>query len=133
MKKRSLLIIDDDQHFLMALGDHFGMSGMEIYKATTGKEGLQICKKKLMDVVILDQKLPDVDGDSICKDILSYNDKSKIILIITAITTHNVKFAPTISFCKIIVIGRRASVKNKEKAASTPVIITRNRNSVGRG
>ncbi len=79
MKKRSLLIIDDDQHFLMALGDHFGMSGMEIYKATTGKEGLQICKKKLMDVVILDQKLPDVDGDSICKDILSYNDKSKII------------------------------------------------------
>jgi DNA-binding NtrC family response regulator len=79
MKKRSLLIIDDDQGFLMALKDHFSVSGMEVHTAATGREGLLVCKKKLMDVVILDQKLPDVDGDNICKDILNFNDKCKII------------------------------------------------------
>ncbi len=79
MKKRSLLIIDDDRAFLMALRDHFYESGMEVYTASTGGDGLRACKKKVFDVIILDQKLPDMDGASICKDILAYNDKSKII------------------------------------------------------
>jgi len=63
----------------MALEDHFRLSGTEVHTAATGQDGLQICRKKIIDVVILDQKLPDMDGDSICKDILFFNDKSKII------------------------------------------------------
>ena len=79
MSKRSLLIVDDDQAFLMALKDHFRESDMEVYTAATGRDGVRACKKKVMDVVILDQKLPDVEGDSICRDILAFNDKTKII------------------------------------------------------
>ena len=80
MKKRTLLIVDDDLGFSMALRDHFEQKGnMDIFTAVTGREGIQLCGKRVIDVVILDQKLPDVDGDTLCPDILARNDKTKII------------------------------------------------------
>lgn len=79
MDKRTLLVIDDDEIFLMSLCDHFRVRGMEVFTATTGREGLEVCSKEIIDVVILDQKLPDVEGHTICEKILKNNEKTKII------------------------------------------------------
>ncbi|MCP4720978.1 MAG: sigma-54-dependent Fis family transcriptional regulator, partial [Desulfobacteraceae bacterium] len=44
-------------------------------------EGMNICSKRTVDVVLLDQKLPDGKGVDLCKTILEHNDQVKIIFI----------------------------------------------------
>jgi DNA-binding NtrC family response regulator len=53
----------------------------DVLTAYTGEDTLRICSQKKMDVVLLDQKLPDVDGVSLCPSILGHNDQTKIIFI----------------------------------------------------
>ncbi|MFO0752265.1 MAG: sigma-54 dependent transcriptional regulator [Thermodesulfovibrionales bacterium] len=76
-----LLIIDDDKLLCDVLKDYFGGGGMEVLIAHTGGEGLAQCARKKVDVVLLDQNLPDAEGHSLCPAILKSNEQSKIIFI----------------------------------------------------
>jgi DNA-binding NtrC family response regulator len=77
--KKTLLIIDDDRLFCDAVSEYFTGDKIGILTAHTGSEGLNICSQQKVDVVLLDQKLPDVKGVELCPSILSYNDQAKII------------------------------------------------------
>ncbi|MCC6346879.1 MAG: sigma-54-dependent Fis family transcriptional regulator, partial [Nitrospirales bacterium] len=78
---RVLLIIDDDKLLCDALKDYFRSSGMQVLAAHTGGEGLALCALKRVDVVLLDQNLPDTEGHALCPAILKSNEQSKIIFI----------------------------------------------------
>lgn len=87
-RSRNLLIIDDD-HLLcdMAekiLSDH----SLSVFQAHRADDGMEICLKKRVDIVLLDQKLPDADGVNLCDIILSHNEQCKIIFI-TAYPSFN--------------------------------------------
>jgi DNA-binding NtrC family response regulator len=45
----------------------------------TAKDCLEVCSRTRVDVLLLDQKLPDGDGHAFCPAILKYNDQTKII------------------------------------------------------
>jgi len=79
--KRTLLIIDDDQLLCDAVSQYFSGDEIEVITAHTGSEGINICVKRTVDVVLLDQKLPDTKGINLCTSILSHNDQAKIIFI----------------------------------------------------
>jgi DNA-binding NtrC family response regulator len=76
-----LLVIDDDLILGLALKD--GMAGptREVLLATTAAEGLHVCRSRKVDVVLLDQNLPDGEGTELCPKILEANDGCKIIFI----------------------------------------------------
>jgi DNA-binding NtrC family response regulator len=78
---KTLLIIDDDEIFCDTIKSYLSKDALEVLTAHTGKEGINICSKKKVDVVLLDQKLPDGEGHSFCSPILKLNDKTKIIFI----------------------------------------------------
>lgn len=79
--KQTLLIIDDDKTLCEAIKDEFTQEGIEVIITHTGTEGLKICSHEKIDVVLLDQKLPDSPGDTLCQPILKYNEQTKIIFI----------------------------------------------------
>jgi DNA-binding NtrC family response regulator len=79
--KRTLLIIDDDQLLCDAVANHFGDDRIEVTSAHTAADGLGVCAMSKVDVVLLDQKLPDGKGVDFCSSILTYNDRTKIIFI----------------------------------------------------
>lgn len=79
--KYQLLIIDDDQIFCDSLKDAFDQTQFQVSAANSKKDGLVICAAQKIDVVLLDQKLPDGEGHEICPDILALNDKTKIIFV----------------------------------------------------
>lgn len=81
MFKHSLLIIDDDKIFCDTVKDAFDPARFEVMTTHTKKSGLAACLEKKMDVVVLDQKLPDGEGHSICPDILDCNENTKIIFV----------------------------------------------------
>lgn len=79
--KKIILVIDDDTLFCDALRDHLKNSATEVFAAHTGTDGLSICSHNKVDIVLLDQNLPDDEGYTLCSSILKYNDQAKIIFI----------------------------------------------------
>jgi DNA-binding NtrC family response regulator len=86
--KRKILIIDDNDIFCESVHDLLNDEATEVLIANTGKEGLNICAEKKIDVVILDQKLPDTEGITLCPSILDQNEQTKIIFV-TAFPSFN--------------------------------------------
>ena len=78
---RTFLVIDDDQVLCHAVRYYFSRKTVEVLTAHTGAEGFAIFSQKKVDVVLLDQKLPDVEGHTLCPSILKQNDQTKIIFI----------------------------------------------------
>jgi len=79
--KRKILIIDDNDIFCESVRDILSNEFTEVLTANTGKDGLKLCTEIKIDVVILDQKLPDTEGVSLCPSILQQNDQTKIIFV----------------------------------------------------
>ncbi len=79
--KKVILIIDDDALFCDATRDFLAREQAEVLAARTGAEGLMICSEHKVDVVLLDQNLPDSQGHELCSAILGFNEQTKIIFI----------------------------------------------------
>ncbi|MDA8324780.1 MAG: sigma-54 dependent transcriptional regulator [Nitrospiraceae bacterium] len=79
--ERKILIIDDDKTFCQSLKEYLETGSLSVTVANTGAEGLAAASRGGIDIVLLDQKLPDVEGDSLCTSILNYNEQTKIIFI----------------------------------------------------
>lgn len=80
---RSILIVDDDPLILKTLSTHFSKSGYEVLTADDGREGLQRYSESKPDLVILDIRLPDLDGLEALRRIRDIDPKA-IVIIITA-------------------------------------------------
>jgi len=89
-QSRNLLVIDDDLLFCDAISCAGEMeNNFTVHTANTASSGLALCRQHKMDVVLLDQKLPDKNGSEICPAILSRNDRTKIILATAYPDFHN--------------------------------------------
>lgn len=79
--RQTLLVIDDDRIFCQAVKDHFSSDKLDVLLTHRGDDGLKICAQQKIDLVLLDQKLPDTLGNELCKPILQANEHTKIIFI----------------------------------------------------
>lgn len=79
VKIKNLLIIDDDTIYGDTVKDYFAKDSMRVFVTHTAKEGLETCSRERIDVVLLDQQLPDAEGHSLCPAILKQNEATKII------------------------------------------------------
>ncbi|HWP37618.1 MAG TPA: response regulator [Gemmatimonadales bacterium] len=57
-----VLLIDDDQSVVQALGNFFRQSGYEVYQALNGKEGIALWDQTRPDVTVLDLHMPGMSG-----------------------------------------------------------------------
>ncbi len=69
MKGRRLLIIDDDPEVRYTLRAALDRDGLEIDEAETGGAGLELLNRESYDFVLLDHRLPDVEGLDLVPDI----------------------------------------------------------------
>ncbi|OGW47765.1 MAG: hypothetical protein A2078_13155 [Nitrospirae bacterium GWC2_57_9] len=78
-RKKNLLVIDDDKIYCEAVKDYLSRDAVQVLTAFTAKDGLAFCEREPIDVVLLDQQLPDAEGSAICPAILKFNERIKII------------------------------------------------------
>ncbi len=67
MGKGRLLIVEDDVDISKMLRIYFDSQGFETMVALRGEEALDICRRKLPHLIILDIMLPDIDGYEVCR------------------------------------------------------------------
>jgi len=79
--KRKILLIDDDKELSEELSDLLVSEGYLVQAAFDGFEGKQLIKKNVYDIILLDIKMPILDGVDLLKIIKNITFKAKIILI----------------------------------------------------
>jgi DNA-binding NtrC family response regulator len=75
----SLLFVDDDPDVLRSIGDYFERLGFEVFREATGEAALEAYARHRPDVVILDLKLPGLDGMQVLEQ-LRRQDASVLLL-----------------------------------------------------
>jgi len=69
MEKMKLMLVDDEERFLTTTKKLLAKKGHDVLTATSGMEALEILKQKNMHVVVLDVKMPGMDGIETLKEI----------------------------------------------------------------
>jgi CheY-like chemotaxis protein len=81
MTKPRIVAIDDEVEFIDVLENYFGLRGYDINVAVRGAKGIEIVKEKMPDVVLMDLKMPGIDGDEVLKLFKSMTPSPKVIFI----------------------------------------------------
>ncbi|HVC21974.1 MAG TPA: response regulator transcription factor [Candidatus Dormibacteraeota bacterium] len=76
----SLLLIDDEPAILRALGIGLRARGYDVHTARSGAEGLSEAAHHHPEVVVLDLRLPDMDGIEVCRQLRSWTQVPVLIL-----------------------------------------------------
>jgi len=79
MKK--ILVVDDERNIQSILKEVLSEEGYSVVTAGTGKGCMDAVNKEFFDAIILDVKLPDIDGISIIENIKKTSSESEIIVI----------------------------------------------------
>jgi PleD family two-component response regulator len=81
MIKGRILIVEDDQDISKMLRIYFESQGYEALVSEHGGEALNVARKELPNVVVLDIQLPDIDGYEVCRQLRSNLRTSHIPII----------------------------------------------------
>ncbi|MGD8454701.1 MAG: response regulator [Phycisphaerae bacterium] len=61
-EKRRVLLVDDDREIVRGVGIRLRAAGYEVYTAFDGQAGLQAAQEHLPDAIVLDVRMPVMDG-----------------------------------------------------------------------
>ncbi len=81
MTPNKVLIVDDQYGIRVLLYEVFGKEGYETFQAANGREALDIVTKQSPELVILDMKIPGMDGLEILKEIKKIDKEIKVIMM----------------------------------------------------
>ncbi|MBI5682327.1 MAG: response regulator [Deltaproteobacteria bacterium] len=90
-KKVSVLVVDDEHLIVSLIKDCLEMEGYTVFEAMDGNTGLEIFKDKRPHIVIMDVKMPGMDGIKLKALIKEIDSNAKIIMMsghIEAVDRH---------------------------------------------
>ena len=81
IKERVFLIVDDEPDIFWAMEHLLKQEGVVLIRALNGLETMAIVGKKHFELVLLDAKLPDIEGLALAKKIKEMDSTVPIVLI----------------------------------------------------
>ena len=79
----TLLIVDDEPAFVELLAEHLGASGFRILKAADGHEALQVLKRQIPDLMLIDLQMPRLTGLEVV-EVLARQDRLPPTIVMSA-------------------------------------------------
>jgi DNA-binding NtrC family response regulator len=81
MTKHSILVVDDDAPFRGVLATELERLGFSVDAAASGADALAFCATHEPDVVLLDLRMPDMDGLSVLRVLRQRETVAEVILL----------------------------------------------------
>jgi len=69
VRRKRILVVDDEIYMLHILEFSLGMEGMEVITASSGQEALQRVAEERPDLIVLDVLMPEMDGHEVCRQL----------------------------------------------------------------
>jgi two-component system, NtrC family, response regulator AtoC len=79
--KPAILIVDDDDVMQETLSEVLKKRGYEVFSVGSGNGALSVIKKNIIDLILLDMRLPDVDGLEVLKTIKEFDTEILVIMM----------------------------------------------------
>ena len=90
-----ILIVDDEENVRRMLATAFSLQGHETHCASDGKAALSLFSETQPDVVLMDIRMPEMDGIETAKRIMEMTDHTVPILFVTALCDRQ-----TVTLCR---------------------------------
>ena len=93
--EKKILIVEDEEYVIELLRVNLSRRGYQVMAAANGEEALEILETSVPDIVLLDIKLPGIDGWEVC---------------------GRIKSNPSLNSVKIIILSAAAQKKDIQRA-----------------
>lgn len=92
MEKKSVLIIEDSLYLAESLADMINIKGHTSIIAPNGVEGVRMALEYKPDLILLDIRLPDIDGYEVYRRIRNdeWGETAKIIVLTASESIENI-------------------------------------------
>ncbi|RUO79785.1 response regulator [Idiomarina tyrosinivorans] len=81
MSRATIVVIEDDPVFQSLLQQYLANLDFTVIAASTGEEGLRLCRESEPDIVLCDLMLPDINGLQVIEQLLGDASDAPIIVI----------------------------------------------------
>lgn len=81
MKKKTILVVDDEAGINEELSNIFSREGYQVLTAADGERALEEFKKREIDLVLLDIKMPKMDGVLVSHEMREIRPNVPVIII----------------------------------------------------
>jgi len=82
----SILVIDDEESMRVGCAQALEAEGYKVLTAENGAEGLEAARKRSFDLILLDLRMPGIDGMEVLKQ-LKAHDPGAVVVVITGYAT----------------------------------------------
>ncbi len=103
-RRKTVLVVDDEAFIRDVIGQHVEEAGYRVLAASGGAEALSIMQRNLPDVVLLDLKMPGMDGPTTLKEIRKVHGAIPVI-IVTGYPESDL-MADTLDYCPITLLAK---------------------------
>ena len=79
--KGNILIVDDQMGIRILLNEVLKKEGYDTYQAANGIQALELANNEKIDLVLLDMKIPGMDGIEILKRLRAFDSEIKVIIM----------------------------------------------------
>jgi two-component system, OmpR family, alkaline phosphatase synthesis response regulator PhoP len=69
MSKSKILLVDDEPDILELIGYNLEKEGYEVHTASNGREAVEVARRVIPDLILLDVMMPEMDGMEACREI----------------------------------------------------------------
>jgi len=76
-----VLVVDDEERFRANLARMVALEGLEVRALAGGREALAILAEEPFDVVILDLRMPDMNGLQVLTEIKKLRPETEVIIL----------------------------------------------------
>jgi DNA-binding response OmpR family regulator len=78
--KQRILVVDDEPRYIWAVRVNLESRGYEVLVAENGRQALEIAAREDLDLILLDLRMPEMDGLEACRHIRQFSTVPIIIL-----------------------------------------------------
>ncbi len=78
---KKILVVDDQYGIRLLLQEVFSKENVHIFQASNGKQALEIIQAEKPDLILLDMKMPGMDGLELLRRLRKFNTESKVIMM----------------------------------------------------
>jgi DNA-binding response OmpR family regulator len=89
MAKR-ILITDDEQDIVKVVKYRLIKKGFEVIVAVNGQEGVDTARAVMPDLILLDYRMPILNGDEVCRELKKDESTKHIPIILMTASIENI-------------------------------------------